>query len=271
MYHSEDLLILTKTYPLPSSSYREHTCVIAVNSLGQLRRLFPIPYRLLAEEQQFRRWEWISASICETSKDTRPDTYRIDIDSIIRKNKLGTTREWADRLQWVEPHLMESVTAIETRRKDTNLSIGVVRPINIELELVKEEEPEWSDVEIQHLTMAGLFDQTNVIKRPLLKKLPYKFYYNYNCLHPDGTQETNRHMITDWEIGMLYWNCVDYYQSEWEKYFRKKVQNEFSKKNLYFIMGNMYRFRDQWLIVGVIYPPATSARQYQLWKPGPNE
>lgn len=44
---NEELLILTKTYPSPSSKYRETTCVAAINRQGEMRRLFPVPFRLL--------------------------------------------------------------------------------------------------------------------------------------------------------------------------------------------------------------------------------
>ena len=41
---TEELLILTKTYPSPSTTYRETTCVAAINNKGALRRLFPVPW-----------------------------------------------------------------------------------------------------------------------------------------------------------------------------------------------------------------------------------
>jgi len=68
----EELLILTKTYPSPSANYRETTCVAAINSTGELRRLFPVPYRLLDGDAQFKKWEWIRARISRTDKDHRP-------------------------------------------------------------------------------------------------------------------------------------------------------------------------------------------------------
>jgi hypothetical protein len=56
---TEELLILTKTYPSPSATYRETTCVAAINNAGKLRRLFPVPYRLLEGDAQFKKWEWM--------------------------------------------------------------------------------------------------------------------------------------------------------------------------------------------------------------------
>lgn len=60
--HSERLLILTKTYPAPSTKHREISCVAAVNEDGRFRRLYPVPFRLLEGEQKFKRWEWIEAN-----------------------------------------------------------------------------------------------------------------------------------------------------------------------------------------------------------------
>ncbi len=89
-YHEETLLILTKTYPSPSSKYRETSCVAAINDKDQMRRLFPIPYRLLTDSQQFARWEWVRARITKAGDDHRPESFKVDIDSIVRVSRLKT-------------------------------------------------------------------------------------------------------------------------------------------------------------------------------------
>jgi hypothetical protein len=50
------LLILCKTYPSPSSQYVETSCVAAMNEAGHLVRLFPVPFRLMEDENQFKKW-----------------------------------------------------------------------------------------------------------------------------------------------------------------------------------------------------------------------
>ena len=68
-------------------------------------------------------------------------------------------------------------------------------------------------------------------------------------------------MIEDWEIGMLYFNCLKKHHNESiavtkvkEKYF-----NEFIKKDLYFFMGTTKKFHNvapnPFIIIGVFYPP----------------
>ncbi|TWA26380.1 hypothetical protein FB004_103486 [Sinorhizobium medicae] len=45
------ILILCKTYPSPSGKYAETTCVAGMDENSNLVRLFPVPFRLIAEEQ----------------------------------------------------------------------------------------------------------------------------------------------------------------------------------------------------------------------------
>jgi hypothetical protein len=108
---ADELLILTKTYPSPSETYRETTCVAAINRGGEMRRLFPVPYRLLEGDAQFKK------------------------------------------------------------------------------------------------------------------------------------------------VGALYWKCVQAYGAKWEGKFRQRLEVDFKEKDLLFLMGTIHRFPDQWLIVGLVYPP----------------
>lgn len=45
------------------------------------------------------------------------------------------------------------------------------------------------------------------------------------------------------------------YGDDWEKPFRAKLEEDLGGKDLMFLMGNLHRFQDQWLIVSLIYPP----------------
>ncbi|WP_245494074.1 hypothetical protein [Rhizobium leguminosarum] len=61
-------------------------------------------------------------------------------------------------------------------------------------------------------------------------------------------------MITDWEIGALFWNCQKHGKA-WEKPFREQLEERKPEADLMFLMGNQHRFQDQWLIISLIYPP----------------
>jgi hypothetical protein len=252
--HKEEILIITKTYPLPSSNYREHTCVGAINDDGEMRRLFPVPFRLMAKGQQFQKWQWINAEI-EKASDRRPESYNINIDSIQIHSKVGTENRWAERIKWITPNISPCFEDIEALRLNGNITFGFLRPIDLELEIIEEKEKDWSDIEKSNLAKDGLFDSQSVKNRPELRKLPFKFYYSYTCSSV-SKEKRYRHLITDWEVGMLFWNCYNKYGINWERKFREKLEIEFrDKKELILMLGNMHRYQDQWLIIGLIYPP----------------
>jgi hypothetical protein len=254
----EELLILTKTYPSPSAKYRETTCVAALNRAGQMRRLYPVPYRLLDGDDQFEKWEWIKASISTTDGDARPESRRIDTDSIERPGKVIKPKDgdWSERLHWIQPHLVTTFAALEARRQATGETLGFLRASKIlELKITPVKQADWTESDKIKLTQDGLFDSVEIKKRQPLRKLPYDFHYRYECATAPGN-ETNIHKLTDWEIGALYWNCVRLYGPKgWEAKFRYRLETEFAKKDLLFLMGTIHRFPDQWLIVGIVYPP----------------
>lgn len=260
----EDILILTKTYPHPSKKYRETTCVAAVLRSGELRRLFPIPFRFLDGEQQFQKWEWVTARLFKAPKDHRPESYRIDIDSIERTNLIiGTQQGWSERRRWIEPHIVENFTDLEQRRLTEGQTLGVLRPKRLLGLDITSIESEWTDDEEASLRCEGLFDSDVVRSRPTLRKVPYTFHYRYECETPNSVEQF-RHMITDWEVGALYWNCLHSHDEQWERPFRQRLEDEFSQKDLLFLMGTMHRFRNQWLIIGLIYPPQLPFAQLRL-------
>jgi len=100
----------------------------------------------------------------------------------------------------------------------------------------------------------GLFDTEQMRASAQLRKLPYDFYYQYECDTETGNRQFT-HKITDWEVGALYWNVRRSHGSNWQRPFRDKLEGEFSGRDLLFLMGTMHRFPDSWLIVGLAYPP----------------
>ena len=254
--HTEELLILAKTYPNPSTKHREITCVAAINRNRQLRRLFPLPFRFLQGEQQFQKWEWITARIAKASKDHRPESHTIDSDSIIRRGVVDTKKGWRERLTWIEGLVYADPDALESKRQSEGVTLGFIRPSRIiKLEIVESDQPDWTEQEKKKLTQEWLFDSQEARDKIMLQKVPFDFHYHYEC-SVDGKVKAFRHKITDWEAGALYWHCRRSHREKWEAPFRERLESEFSqKKDLVMLMGTMHRFPDKWLIVALYYPP----------------
>jgi hypothetical protein len=52
---------------------------------GQLVRLYPVPFRLMQDEAQFKKWQWIEAEVEKARKDHRPESHQIRV-SISQKS-----------------------------------------------------------------------------------------------------------------------------------------------------------------------------------------
>lgn len=264
-YTTTEILILAKTYPVPSTKYRETACVAGVTRQGTLLRLFPVPFRFLDKKQQFRKWQWIKAAITKASRDKRPESHRLDIDRVeCSDDIIDTTNQWEKRRLWIEPHVVSDPSTLENRRIATGQTLGIIRVEElVGLEIEPEKNPDWDEKEWKNLIQDQFFDSQAARNRPPLRKVPFKFYYRYRCKVGDGLEEF-RHLITDWEIGALYWSCVKKYDEKWEFYLRKKLEEDFAKKDLFFLMGTVHRFPNTWLIIGMVYPPKQQTQQLLL-------
>ena len=98
----EEILILVKAYPTPSTKYIESSCTAGITRSGEWLRLHPLPFRMLDSDQKFEKYQWIRARI-KKSQDPRPESHRIDIDSIQRLEKVSTQDGWAQRIALLDP------------------------------------------------------------------------------------------------------------------------------------------------------------------------
>ncbi|HGL5075182.1 MAG: hypothetical protein ABWU16_06390 [Halothiobacillaceae bacterium] len=257
----ERILILAKTYPSPSAQYVETSCVAGISQDGLMRRLYPVPFRMIEEGQQFKKWQWIDVRVEKATKDHRPESHKVYVDTINCGDVIDTRKEWASRWEWLDKiPAFDSFDDIESRRLEDGLSIALLRPKKlIALEITKARNQDWTDEEKEKLMreqMQGdLFSEAEA-KRQVreLRKVPFDFYYRYVCDTPEGEKE-RKHKIVDWEAGALYWNCRRSHGDDWQAPFRAKLEEQLAGKDLMFLMGNQHRFQDQWLIISLVYPP----------------
>jgi len=258
----ERILILAKTYPSPSAKYVETSCVAGINEHGQLRRLYPVPFRLIEESKQFKKWQWITARVRKSNDDHRPESHRLMVDTIESgTDPLSTKNNWEARWQWINMiPVSPNFSEIEARRLAFGESLAILRPKRIlRLDIKPARNADWTDEEKAKLMQAqmqgNLFDTMEIEREiRLLKKIPHDFYYVYVCDSAGGEVE-EQHKIVDWEAGALYWRCRSSHGKNWEQPFRAKLEADLLGKDLMFLMGNIHRFQDQWLIVSLIYPP----------------
>jgi hypothetical protein len=263
----ERVLILCKTYPSPSSKYAETSCVAGMTEEGKLIRLYPVPFRLISDEQQFKKWQWITARFEKARDDHRPESHRIFVDTIdcdpepLPAGKIG----WPHRAELLAKlPVFSDFAEIEKARLEGGATLALLRPSRvISLEIKKASTPDWTDAEKSKLLglqqQAGLFDsneETNHITT--LEKLPFSFRYHYEC-EVNGETFSYDHKLVDWEIGALYRTVRREHGENWEVPFRNKLEVELPSKDLMFLFGTIHRFPNQWLLISLIYPPKPQA------------
>ena len=255
------ILILCKTYPSPSGKHVETSCVAGLAEDGCLIRLFPVPFRLINGEKRFHKWQWITARIEKAPADHRPESHKIFVDTIdCETPPLSSKNGWSKRREALAGICIhDDFESVERDRVENKKTLALLRPSKISsLEVKPTGSPDWTDEEKKKLEQnerqMGLFDASDAKSLAKLRKLPFSFHYNYECM-VDGKTKAFRHKIADWEAGALYWNCRKSHGENWEAPFRQKLMSELSTKDLIFLMGTVHRFPDQWLIVSLIYPP----------------
>jgi len=79
------VLVLVKAAPQPSSTYGETVCVAGLEGpveRPRWLRLYPVPFRYLDGERQFRKYDLVEVTTRDTGADKRPESRKITADSI---------------------------------------------------------------------------------------------------------------------------------------------------------------------------------------------
>ncbi|MDO8525843.1 MAG: hypothetical protein Q7S07_05085, partial [Candidatus Omnitrophota bacterium] len=98
-------------------------------------------------------------------------------------------------------------------------------------------------------------------KKKEIEGLPYCFRYRFKCSN-ESDCPGHDYPIIDWEIGQAYRDWRHTYKAE--ELLLSKIKERWltricsSKNDVYFFVGNQNRFRKNFMILGVFYPPLVS-------------
>ena len=256
------ILIATKTYPSISAKYKETVCTAGILLDGEEKpmqwiRIYPIRFRELDFDRRYKRWSIISAEIERNEKDFREDSYRINDNSIAVIREIGTRHSWEERKSLVLPLQLSSISEIQVQGK----SLGIIKPKSIEKYFYKKTDREWSSKQKAIQDQGDLFESSVD-----LEKIPYQFGYKFTEVNDDKYSYT----ISDWEISQLYRGCrnrskaatLEEKEKEAISKVKQKLEDEFlTKKDIYFIVGNLKNHCKVFMIIGVFYPPKATQNQ----------
>src|SRR5258708_33696080 len=79
---TSEAIILVKASPQVGKRHGETVCCAGVNDNGEWVRLYPVSFRTLDQASRFRRWDRIRFRWKKPQDDRRPESLRVDHQSI---------------------------------------------------------------------------------------------------------------------------------------------------------------------------------------------
>ena len=267
MTEKKRIYIVVKTYPTISKEYSELVCTAGVLEDGSWIRLYPVPFRKLDLDQKYPKYAWIEIDVIRNTNDFRPETYRPILSTIIVEPKLKV--DWDERrnLIFKNKKIYTNLQELIDIAKSDGISLAVFKPTEIQKFVVEETERDWDSNKLAILE--ELSRQQNLFQTPkeieeefkTVRKVPYKFSYQFK----DDSGKQSTMMIEDWEIGMLYFNCLKRAGGDENVAIarvREKYFDIFIKRDLHFFLGTTKQFHNvapnPFIIVGAFYPPMLS-------------
>ena len=255
LWERRKFLIVVKTYPNPSAGLQEVVCTAAIRDDGKLVRLFPIPYRTMAEAGRFRKWQWVEAAVTKARNDGRAESYQVDATTIKLLDFMDPgLKGWPARWKHVDGLISPSLEAL----KRTSASLGIIKPAEFDLTFEDEEDPQWTLEQRSKLAGAegaiALFGKSPPTVA-LLEKLPVKISYRYRCADEECTG--HKQLFEDWEVGESWRSWRRRYKDRSvleEKLRERYVHIPKAKGNLFLFVGTHSRYPDIWLVIGHAQP-----------------
>jgi hypothetical protein len=252
---NKQILITVKADPNPSKEYGETVCCAGIDlSNYQFIRLYPIPFRYLEDERQFKKYAIIEADCFRSNDDKRPESFMVNCASIKILEFLETAKEgWKKRKDIFLRAPIKSMCQVIIEAENSGLSLGIIKPENVSFDYTRRRLP---DPKIRE----AYYNQLNLLKKHInaIEAVPFQFYYIFRCT---GVEQCPGHdlPIVDWEINQAYRNWRKKYATE--KELLEKIAQRWleisdpGKKDVYFYVGNRKLNKKTFMVLGVFWPP----------------
>jgi|WetSurMetagenome_2_1015567.scaffolds.fasta_scaffold00594_6 hypothetical protein len=265
---TEKILVIAKTYPTLSRRYDELVCTAGIRDDGTLVRLYPIPFRKMNYDKQYHKFQWIEVELERNLDDFRPETFRIkNYNNIKVVGRIPPDRDgtWAERRNVLlrNVYFERANLVADAYNPDIKRSLAIFKPHKIARFIIrKAESREWDsallkEIEAKSHQIDLFLGAQNPFK--VVKKLPYEFSYEF----ADAAGAISTLQIIDWEIGALYWNCLQHRKMDEDAacadvqkmYWENFVQT----KDVYLILGTTKEYHaknapNPFLIISVFAP-----------------
>lgn len=255
---SDECMILIKAQPHRSSKYTETVCCAGVGRDRKWRRQYPVPFRILNEDQQFKRWQWIEYDfVPPAGTDLRRESQRVLQETLVPTSIMK--RE--ERADFLAPLVRSSTEEADAARD----SLALVRPKKI---VLRAHDKPKSDLEYETREHKKLADQGSLfdVDREVRPFTPCRKRFTLDWV--DINSKSHTHVCDDWETVTAFERFDRMYGEERAlRELRHKYEQQYFDAGL--VLGfsthsrrNVeYGARNQWLLVGLIRLDETNQAQ----------
>jgi hypothetical protein len=242
----DECFILIKAQPHRSSRYFETVCCAGVGRDQRWRRQYPVPFRILAGDQQFKRWEWIRYSYIKSKSDPRPESQRVMPETLEVIGEIKST----ERARFLQPLIRASFAEANSMRE----SLTLIRPKQFRLEALEKSQSDLQSEAQKHKELASQLSLLDSTAKPLAP-CPMRFIAHWQ----DQDGKRRRHECDDWETSAAFNRFErDYGRTRAIEILKEKFEDQYMKAGLALGFSTHKRrnaeFGDtnQWLLVGMI-------------------
>lgn len=254
-------MILIKAQPHRSSRYTETVCCAGVGRDRKWRRQYPVPFRVLREEQKFKRWQWIKYDfVPPAGTDPRRESQRVQQDTLVPTKIMKRD----ERANFLSPLVRRSTTEAD----EAGDSLALIRPQRI---LLRANDKPREDLEYETREHKKLADQGSLFAEDREVKPFTPCRKRFTLEWTDQKSASHSHICDDWETTTAFERFDRMFGEEKAlQELRRKYEQQYFEAGL--VLGfsthsrrNVeYGTRNQWLLVGLIRLNESNQAQFSI-------
>ena len=236
---STEAIVIIKAAPQVGQRHGETVCCAGIDLYGHWLRLYPVSFRTLDEGQKFGRWDRIKFKWRRPNDDPRPESRRVDQQSI---EIVGVLKQ-SER----EKFLANSIVTSLAREREAGRSLALLKPEILEF---KHEKKSKEDLAEELQRFETIRAQVDLFAKQLTPYQPCSYHFRYRYRIDDGLREGT---CQDWEIEATFFKWAKLYGEERALTEMTRIfGEEYPKRGMLLAMGTHSLYPDTWLINGVI-------------------
>lgn len=254
------VLITVKAAPEPSEKYGDTVCVAGIRLDGPSPtwiRLYPVPFRWMTSRQQFHKYEVIEVDLLPSVNDRRPESHRIDVDSVVRLHHVESLSARGSILDpLIGPTMCQIREGVVADLNARSLALVEVREVR---DLIVVAGRGWTPAQQAKIDRAVQQEALFGVTPPELQAPRFEAKYHYFCM--DADCRGHRQGILDWEL-TAFQRRLSRDDEKAAASIRKRFLDELCapSKRVHFYVGNIAdpTKRRNFSVLGVYGPPRLS-------------